>query len=189
MRRVSTSLKLFKLSLPGNFQTWQKEFPGVYDEFFDFELQSIRHLLYHKLKAVNELLDLEEEIPLPEYDPGANWKHLAHTTVQQSQASESSDSQEVFGGQLNNDNTPVKPSMLPPLAPKKISAVSPDKKSFTQFEENQVRVSKKTSKREKAVRIDNKKLKEKFDEDWALYKLISLAQKRKREAANEVQLD
>jgi hypothetical protein len=47
-------------------QEWQSKFLVIANDFFAYQLSSLRSMLYRKLKVMAKLLDIEEEITYPE---------------------------------------------------------------------------------------------------------------------------
>lgn len=71
-----------RLNLKKNFHLWQTKFPDVANDFFDFQIHQVRHILHNKLMtaAKEKILDIKEEVAKPcdeqeesEKDAGMKW--------------------------------------------------------------------------------------------------------------------
>lgn len=63
VRKTSKRLSYFKFSLPQNLHLWQREYPLIYNDFFDYQIMCFKALLHAKLTKMAELLELRTEIP------------------------------------------------------------------------------------------------------------------------------
>jgi hypothetical protein len=45
---------------------WQSKFLIIANDFFAYQMSSLRSILYRKIKVMAKLLDIEEEITYPE---------------------------------------------------------------------------------------------------------------------------
>lgn len=65
---------MYVFSILHNLPKWQEEFPSLVEELFKLQLMQLKYILYHRLKALSEVLDEPLDILGPEKDvePQAN---------------------------------------------------------------------------------------------------------------------